>query len=109
MVYECSDCGSTWWNDECPVVYKDGGSGVIVCPACEGGLKMVIGEVEEAIILALPEKDALSKGDLVTETGYDADTVQNALRHLLDMSYMGTTPKWKYCLGTKGREKQAEL
>lgn len=109
MVYECINCGSTWWNDDCSYVYKHGGSGVIVCPSCEGGLKKKVGDVETAIIDAIPSDSSLSLGELITETGYERQVVKNALRHLIDMGYLGTTPKWRYCLGTKGREKKSEL
>lgn len=109
MVYKCTDCGQSLWQDDCVWVSRGGASQIIVCPDCEASVRKRIGDVEEAIFEALPMDGSLSREELVTETEYDSDEVQNALRHLIDMSYLGTTPGWDYRLGTKGREKKEEL
>lgn len=106
MVYKCASCDNECWSDEAPYSYKDGGSGVIVCPECEGPLNMVRGEIEESILQTLAEDDeAMSMTGLSNETGYQKDVVRNSLRHLIDMGYIGTTPGWDYRLSTKAREK----
>lgn len=109
MVYKCTECSQSLWAEDCPRAYPGGGSGVIVCPDCEAKVRKEIGDVETAIFKTLPKKDSLSKSELVAQTRFDADEIQNALRHLIDMGYIGTTPGWDYRLGTKGREKQSEL
>lgn len=109
MVYKCNSCGESWWSEDCPTEYKGGGSGVIVCPECSGGLSRVVGAVEKSILVTLVDDDPLSLTALVRETEYDENVVRNALRHLLDMGYLGTTPGWDYRLGTRGREKAKKI
>lgn len=104
MSYECSGCGEYWWSDDCPYTYQDGGSGYIICPECESGLKMVIGPVEEDLLDAMSKKEPLGQRELANKTGHDEEVVSNGLRHLIDMHYIATTPGWDYKRGTKGKE-----
>lgn len=109
MVYKCIECGQSLWSDDCTRSYANGGSGVIVCPDCEAGVRKEIGAVEKAIFKTLPKRDSLSKQELVSQTSFSEYEIKNALRHLIDMGYMGTTPGWDYRLGTRGREKKQKI
>lgn len=104
MSYECSNCGEYWWSDDCPREYSGGGSGYIVCPDCGGNLKMVIGPVEEDILEAMARDEPLSQNQIANRTDIDKEVVSDALRHLIDMHYVGSTPNWNYKRGSKGRE-----
>lgn len=104
MSYQCSDCGEYWWSDDCPHKYSGGGSGYIVCPECESSVSMVVGPTEEKILEELAVTEPLSKVELSNRLDIDEEIVNNALRHLIDMHYIGTTPGWDYKRGTKGRE-----
>lgn len=104
MSYECSECGEYWWSDDCSTKYSGGGSGYIVCPECESSVKMVIGPVEEGILGELAEDEPLSRSSLTDRLSIEEEIVNKALRHLIDMHYIGTTPEWDYTRGTKGRE-----
>lgn len=108
MVYKCCDCGGEWWREDCSREYF-GGSGIIVCPDCEGSLKKEIGDVEEAIMGVLSNQGECSKDKISSLTGFSEEEVVNALKHLLDLSYVGATSKWNYRLGTKGREHMNSL
>jgi DNA-binding IclR family transcriptional regulator len=80
-----------------------------VCPKCEASVNKTIGEVETKILTTLPVEGSLSLDTLTTKTNFKRETIKEALRHLIDMGYLTTTPKWNYSLGTKGKKEKAKI
>lgn len=108
MVYICDACGQEWWRNDCETKYN-GGSGFFICPDCGETVTKSIGEIETRILTTLPDDGSLSKTELANKTSTPEIEIANALKHLVDMSYLGTTPGWQYTLYSNGKDKKQEL
>lgn len=103
MVYQCTSCGYNGYRDTIDV---DAGYGTFQCPDCGDPVKKVLGRVEEEILETLAENDSeMGRRELANKTGFVDITVKYALKHLLQMGYLGPGGRISmYRLSTKARE-----
>jgi hypothetical protein len=108
-MFQCRSCNDYMWDDESEYMYLSSGSGQLACPACESPVKKVVGPVDEEIVKTLPDSGSLSVSELIEKTGHSEEIVTESLRHLIDMSYVMSTPNWEYSLGDNGRKLKESL
>lgn len=70
---------------------------------------MKIGETEKSLFSVLTYDSATSTSEMAAKTPYNYDTIENALSHLIDMSYIHSTPDWDYILTKQGKQKKQDL